>query len=171
MKPPSASAFADALGGALFVPAGDQYRVTAGGWGWSENAPNHLHLRCEGGSTGQIEVTARTHAPMSDHMLVHRLLFRSIGHGKIAMPLEVRVERVKIRVRLDGRSRVLSALTSGSRAIAVVKVGDLTLEIEGKRADLEGLVLRRVTKKELKALVRDKRAEHARLEKQRKRRR
>jgi hypothetical protein len=170
VKLPSAKALIDAFGGALFVPVGDDHRAAISGWGWSDDAPTSCSLRFTRESGGQIEISARASGGTPDGMLVHRLLFRSVGMGKPAFPLEVRIERDKLRVRIDGRSRVFTSLSSGSRVIAFATVSGVAVDIEGERADLEGLVLRRLAKKEVKALVRAKRAEHAQLHKRRKRR-
>ncbi|MBV8479478.1 MAG: hypothetical protein JOY72_04160, partial [Actinobacteria bacterium] len=70
------------------------------------------------------------------------------------LPLELRVERVKVRPRVNGRIRVFAGVVSGSHAIVVATVGTVAVELEGERAQLDGLALRSVTKKELKALLR-----------------
>jgi hypothetical protein len=44
-------------------------------------------------------------------------------------------------------------------------VGGTTVEIEGEREDIEGLDLRRLTQRELTTLLRDQRANYARLKK------
>ena len=153
MKLPSTSAFVESLGEGLLVP--DGYTVTVDGWGWSGKTPNGLSFRCELEGREPVDISIRSERFTSDGMLAHRVLSAETSRReKIVLPLELRVERVKVRPRVNGRIRVFAGVASGSHAIVVATVGTVAVELEGERAQLDGLALRSVTKKELKALLR-----------------
>lgn len=68
-------------------------------------------------------------------------------------PVELRIEREHVALRVDGRKRRFELYACGAHAAALGEINDVKLQITGARSEVETLSLRQATEEELHDLI------------------
>jgi hypothetical protein len=139
----------------------DDWRVSGHGSSGSEGRTSITSLTLSKtfglpGDRAEIRLSTSPLRPVS--VYVYRLLTESLHHvlpqSRIHFPLEVRVEKERASIRVNGRSRACDLLVCGHTVHAGVRVGPVHVGVLGDRAFVESLSLRSLTERELARLLR-----------------
>ena len=165
MRVPSAKALFAAFDGRLWALTEAIERCVISGWGGSAGEPTSLSLRTSGGATGSLEIDTRRGMAFpvwgALHSVVLHSLDREISGSRLQFPIEFRIERGKTTVRIEGRAKRVNLYTCGDTATAVVDAEGVLVRLIGPRAAFDSLSLRKLTEKELAALIRAHRSRYA----------
>lgn len=163
----------DLFDGLLFAPQEDVQDGRINGYGGRDDAGHVLNLtityRLDGDEDG-LELRADRH-DRSGHppwgqiwMMTSRVLSNAIHRNRpTRFPLELRIDREKFTVRVNGRARKMTVYTCGDAASGTLKIGDEAVVITGSRNVFESLSLRSLERAEFDDFVRKSnawRAEH-----------
>ncbi|MFL5911367.1 MAG: hypothetical protein ACJ768_12425 [Gaiellaceae bacterium] len=158
----------DLFEGLLFAPQGDARDGRINGYGGRDDSGHILNLtityRLDGDDSG-LELRADRRDPIQYpswaqlHMITSRVLSNAIHReGLTRFPIDLRIERESLTVRVNGRARKMTVYSCGDAASATLKVGDASVSITGPRHVLASLSLRSLERAEFDDFVRKNRA-------------
>jgi hypothetical protein len=155
---PLAKSYLKAFDGRIYGP------VELEGWAIGAWSGDHIGLRKDGFNDGP-EINTHTRDPGIRVADLFRLFMPHVGQvvraqQGLRFPLEVRFEQSSLRLRVDGRARSFKLITCGDLASASAVIGGNTVSVRGPRDALSEIALRRLTEKELSALLRQVRQRH-----------
>jgi hypothetical protein len=166
LRAPSGKAYFAAFGGRIWGPDERFEHCEIGGWGGGTKDPRSLTLRCAvDGVDEPLEIETQLEGrALPDWVTMHSAAFRGVlrdlQRPRLQFPLEFRIERRKTSIRLEGRATRVNLYTCSGTAAALVDAGGVTLGLLGPESAFDSLSLRRLTERELTALVRSHRARH-----------
>jgi hypothetical protein len=161
----------DAFEELLFAPEGVVRDTRISGYGGRDDSghPTSLALtyRFEGeGNELELRADRRVSAVPSWaqlYLLTSRALSNAFPrHGRVRFPLELRIERESLAIRVNGRVRKLTVYACGDAMAGFLKVGDAAVWLVGPRHVLTSLSLRTLTRTEYADLARRLRVSRAR---------
>lgn len=138
------------MGPPLYVPVGRFSAWRTGGHGGSNGKTNHLSVvTTDRSGREQLEVDTTTNASQTEAWsMATNLLLRSLTHD-VSFPWTVTITERHISIPVDGVPIEMRMLESGSAWVAVGRIGDRLLKIEGRDIAPTAVEIEAVTDPEL----------------------
>jgi hypothetical protein len=160
-RPRTAADYLDAFGGSIWGPEEGVDGWSISGSGSSAQGLTHLGIRrTPAESDRSLEIDTRRLPAFPRWLGLHGL----ISHGthetllrpRLRFPLEIRVEKERTTIRLDGRTKRVDLYSCGTTGLIHIDMGDgLSVQALGALELFEGLAIRKLSEHEVAALVRE----------------
>jgi hypothetical protein len=122
--------------------------------GWSGKSPSHLRITFGDEFRPLLHIDHRAGAhQLPDGVIAGSLAFEALPRTRLRFPFDLRFERDRISISVDGRRRRFTVISCAGLAVATATFDECAIQVEARAEVIESVALRKLTERELRQLI------------------